>query len=492
MAKVPGKPKKNDISIKQVGMEMGGLLPPQSREVEEAVLGALMVEPKVVPDVLDSLNANCFYVEAHRKIFQAISALAMAHEAIDYLTITEQLKKTNELEEIGGFHYLIELSQRVGSAVHIDNHIKILLQRYIQRELITISSGIQRDAFNDSIPVDDLMQTAQEKLFTLAQNNMKRDTLPISDVIKEAISDIEANQQRSDGLSGVASGFTGLDKFTLGWQESDLVIVAARPAMGKTAFVLTMARNMAVEHKTPVAFFSLEMSSKQLVKRLLVSETGLSSEKIRGGKKFEEYEMHQLHQRIRDLSTAPLFIDDTPSLSIYEFRSKARRLVNNAKVKLIIIDYLQLMTGPPELKGLREQEVATISRSLKAIAKELGIPIMALSQLSRAVETRGGNKRPQLSDLRESGAIEQDADIVMFIHRPDYYGLAEGEESKGLAEIILAKHRNGSTGVVNMRFRANEARFVDANDDDYYDGSADEPLEYESSMNLPEFNGEGF
>ncbi|MBQ1280322.1 MAG: replicative DNA helicase, partial [Bacteroidales bacterium] len=443
MAKVPGKPKKNDISIKQVGMEMGGLLPPQSREVEEAVLGALMVEPKVVPDVLDSLNANCFYVEAHRKIFQAISALAMAHEAIDYLTITEQLKKTNELEEIGGFHYLIELSQRVGSAVHIDNHIKILLQRYIQRELITISSGIQRDAFNDSIPVDDLMQTAQEKLFTLAQNNMKRDTLPISDVIKEAISDIEANQQRSDGLSGVASGFTGLDKFTLGWQESDLVIVAARPAMGKTAFVLTMARNMAVEHKTPVAFFSLEMSSKQLVKRLLVSETGLSSEKIRGGKKFEEYEMHQLHQRIRDLSTAPLFIDDTPSLSIYEFRSKARRLVNNAKVKLIIIDYLQLMTGPPELKGLREQEVATISRSLKAIAKELGIPIMALSQLSRAVETRGGNKRPQLSDLRESGAIEQDADIVMFIHRPDYYGLAEGEESKGLAEIILAKHRNG-------------------------------------------------
>lgn len=492
MAKVPGKPKKNDISIKQVGMEMGGLLPPQSREVEEAVLGALMVEPKVVPDVLDSLNANCFYIEAHRKIFQAISALAMAHEAIDYLTITEQLKKTNELEEIGGFHYLIELSQRVGSAVHIDNHIKILLQRYIQRELITISSGIQRDAFNDSIPVDDLMQTAQEKLFTLAQNNMKRDTLPISDVIKEAISDIEANQQRSDGLSGVASGFTGLDKFTLGWQESDLVIVAARPAMGKTAFVLTMARNMAVEHKTPVAFFSLEMSSKQLVKRLLVSETGLSSEKIRGGKKFEEYEMHQLHQRIRDLSTAPLFIDDTPSLSIYEFRSKARRLVNNAKVKLIIIDYLQLMTGPPELKGLREQEVATISRSLKAIAKELGIPIMALSQLSRAVETRGGNKRPQLSDLRESGAIEQDADIVMFIHRPDYYGLAEGEESKGLAEIILAKHRNGSTGVVNMRFRANEARFVDANDDDYYDGAADEPLEYESSMNLPEFNGEGF
>ncbi len=488
MAKTPGRTKKSDISIKQVGLEMGGLLPPQSREVEEAVLGALMVEPKVVPDVLDSLNANCFYIEANRKIFQAISTLSMNHDAIDYLTITEQLKKTGELEEIGGFHYLIELSQRVGSAVHIDNHIKILLQRYIQRELITISSEIQRDSFNDSIPVDDLLESAQEKLFSLAQNNMKRDTLPISDVIKEAINDIEANQLRSDGLSGVASGFTGLDKITLGWQESDLVIVAARPAMGKTAFVLTMARNMAVDHKTPVAFFSLEMSSKQLVKRLLVSETGLSSEKIRGGKKFEDYEMHQLHQRIRELSTAPLFIDDTPSLSIYEFRSKARRLVNSAKVKLIIIDYLQLMTGPPELKGVREQEVANISRSLKAIAKELGIPIMALSQLSRAVETRGGNKRPQLSDLRESGAIEQDADIVMFIHRPDYYGLAEGEGNKELAEIILAKHRNGSTGVVNMRFRANEARFVDANDDDYYDAPMDEPIQYQSSMN-EEFDG---
>lgn len=487
MAKTTGKTKKSEVSIKQVAIEMGGLLPPQSREVEEAVLGALMVEPKVVPDVLDSLNANCFYVEANRKIFQAISALSMGHEAIDYLTITEQLKRTGDLEEVGGYHYIIELSQRVGSAVHIDNHIKILLQRYIQRELITISSEIQRDSFNDSIPVDDLLETAQQKLFTLASSNMKRDTLSISDVIKEAISDIEKNQERTDGLSGIASGFTGLDKFTLGWQPSDLVIVAARPAMGKTAFVLSMARNMAVEHKTPVAFFSLEMSSKQLVKRLLVSETGLSSEKIRGGKKLEDYEIHQLHQRIRDLSTAPLYIDDTPSLSIYEFRSKARRLRNSADVKLIIIDYLQLMTGPPELRGVREQEVANISRSLKAIAKELDIPIIALSQLSRAVETRGGNKRPQLSDLRESGAIEQDADIVMFIHRPDYYGMAEGEADKSLSEVILAKHRNGSTGIVNMRFRANEARFVDDNDDDFYDGNSEGAVEYQSMMNNRDF-----
>ncbi len=276
------------------------------------------------------------------------------------------------------------------------------------------------------------------------------------------------------------SGFTGIDKVTLGWQASDLIIVAARPAMGKTAFVLTMARNMAVEHRVPVAFFSLEMSSEQLVKRLLVPETGLTSEQIRGGKKLKEHELVQLHERIKDLASAPLYIDDTPSLSIYEFRSKARRLCRSAGVKMIIIDYLQLMTGPPELRGMREQEVSNISRSLKAIAKELDIPIIALSQLSRAVETRGGNKRPQLSDLRESGAIEQDADIVMFIHRPDYYGIEDENAERGKAEIIIAKHRNGSTEDVPMRFRASEARFVDANDGGAYEGGS---YHYESEMN---------
>lgn len=300
--------------------------------------------------------------------------------------------------------------------------------------------------------------------------------------------EIESNQDRTDGLSGVPSGYTGIDKITLGWQASDLIIIAARPAMGKTAFVLTMARNMTVDHNIPVAFFSLEMSSKQLVKRLLVSETGLSSEKIRGGKKLQDYELVQLHERIKDLTSALLYIDETPSLSIYEFRSKARRLVRNAGVKLIIIDYLQLMTGPPELRGMREQEVSNISRSLKAIAKELDIPIIALSQLSRAVETRGGNKRPQLSDLRESGAIEQDADIVMFIHRPEYYGMESETAEQGLAEIIIAKHRNGSTADVKMRFRASEARFVDANDGGFDDLDLDRS-EYmvESSMNNSEF-----
>ena len=440
MAKT-SRPKSKEVSLEAIGIE-AGKVPPQAVDVEEAVLGALLIEPNAVPDVLDSLTADCFYKDAHRKIFSAIARLSAAHDPVDIYTVSEELKKTGALEEIGGPYYLSLLSSKVGAAAHVDYHVKILMQKYIQRELITISAEIQRDSFDDGLPVDDLLDTAQQRLFNLAEKNMKRETL----------------------------------------------IIAARPAMGKTAFVLTMARNMTVDHRIPVAFFSLEMSSKQLVKRLLVSETGLSSEKIRGGKKLHDYELIQLHERIKDLASAPLYIDDTPSLSIYELRSKARRLVRNAGVKLIIIDYLQLMTGPPELRGMREQEVSNISRSLKAIAKELDIPVIALSQLSRAVETRGGNKRPQLSDLRESGAIEQDADIVMFIHRPEYYGTESETSSPGEAQIIIAKHRNGSTADVPMRFRASEARFVDANDGGFgdIDPSQDEFI-VESSMNNSEF-----
>ena len=482
------KPKsKKEVSLDAIGME-AGKVPPQALDVEEAVLGAMLIEPNAVPDVLDSLTADCFYKDAHRKIFSAISSLSMAHDPVDIYTVAEELKKDGSLEEIGGPYYLSLLSSKVGAAAHVDYHVKILLQKYIQRELITISAEVQRDSFDDSIPVDDLLDGAQQKLFNLAEKNMKRETQPVQDVIKEAVMEIEANQERTDGLSGVASGYTGIDRITLGWQASDLVIIAARPAMGKTAFVLTMARNMTVDHRIPVAFFSLEMSSKQLVKRLLVSETGLSSEKIRGGKKLQEYELVQLHERIKDLASAPLYIDDTPSLSIYELRSKARRLVRNAGVKLIIIDYLQLMTGPPELRGMREQEVSNISRSLKAIAKELDIPVIALSQLSRAVETRGGNKRPQLSDLRESGAIEQDADIVMFIHRPEYYGTESEAAVPGEAQIIIAKHRNGSTADVPMRFRASEARFVDANEGGFGDLEPASDEYIESSMNNSEFD----
>ena len=428
--------KNKEVSLDALGLE-AGKVPPQAVDVEEAVLGAMMIEPNCVPDVLERLTSECFYKEANRKIFSAISALSKDHEPVDIFTVAEALKRTGDLEMVGGPYYLSLLSSKVGAAAHVEYHVNILLQKHIQRELITISAEVQRDSFDDSIPVDDLLNNAQQKLFDLAERNMKRETLPVQDVLKDTIAEIEANQDRTDGLSGVPSGFTGIDKVTLGWQESDLVIIAARPSMGKTAFVLTMARNMAVDHHIPVAFFSLEMSSKQLVKRLLVSETGLSSEKIRGGKRLLDYELVQLHERIKDLAAAP----------------------------------------------------SNISRSLKAIAKEMSIPVIALSQLSRDVEKRGGNKIPQLSDLRESGAIEQDADIVMFIHRPDYYGTEEEGAVPGQAQIIIAKHRNGSTDVVPMIFRKNEARFVDSNDGGFLppEDDVEEYQGVESSMNNSEF-----
>lgn len=471
-------------NVELIGLE-SGKKPPQAIDIEEAVLGALLLEPNAVADVLDVLVPECFYKESNRKIYKAISALASTHAPIDIFTVAQELKKTDDLEDIGGPVYLSQLSLRIGAAAHLDYHTKILVQKYIQRELISISYEVQKDSFDDSLSVDDLLDSTQQKIFNLADRNMRRETQSVQDIINEAIDELQAVQERTDGLSGVPSGYTGIDRVTYGWQASDLIIIAARPAMGKTAFVLTMARNMSVDHKVPVAVFSLEMSSVQLVKRLMVSETGLSAEKIRGGKKLEEHEWVQINDRLNALSQAPLYIDDTPSLSIYEFRSKARRLVASAGVKLIVIDYLQLMTGPPELKGMREQEVSSISRSLKAIAKELNIPIIALSQLSRAVETRGGAKRPQLSDLRESGAIEQDADIVMFIHRPDYYGMAEDQSQMGLTEIIIAKHRNGSVCDVQMRFRNSEVRFVDITDAalDMPAGETAGAVSFESKMN---------
>lgn len=467
MAKTIGKrgattsAKNKDIEI--IGLESGHK-PPQALDIEEAVLGALLLEPNAITEVMDLLIPECFYSESNRKIYGAIYSLAQNHKPVDIFTVSEELKKTGDLEIIGGPYYLSQLSMRIGAAAHLDFHAKILIQKYIQRELISISYDIQKKSFDDSIPVDDLLDNTQQSIFDLADRNMRRETQSVKEVINEAIDDLQSFQERADGLSGVPSGYTGIDRMTLGWQPSDMIIVAARPSVGKTAFVLTMARNMAVEHKVPVAFFSLEMSSKQLVKRLMISETGLSADKIKGGKRLEDYEWQQLNDRLNALSQAPLYIDDTPSLGINEFRSKARRLVASAGVKMIIIDYLQLMTGPVELRGMREQEVSAISRSLKATAKELDVPIIALSQLSRAVETRGGSKTPQLSDLRESGAIEQDADIVMFIHRPDYYGLTDDPTQVGLTEIIIAKHRNGAVGEVQMRFRSSEVKFVDITD----------------------------
>lgn len=441
-----------------------GRKPPQALDIEEAVLAAMMLDSECVTDVLASLSPECFYNESHKKIYKAICDIASRNEKIDILTVADELTKVGELDLVGGASYLSALSMKIGAAANTDYHTKILLQKFIQRELISISYRVQKQAFEDTLSVDDLLQYAQQKVFELTEHHMKRETSRIDSILNQAIDDITQDQKRESSLSGVPSGYQNIDKITCGWQASDLIILAARPSMGKTAFVLTMARNMAVDHKVPVAVFSLEMSQTQLVKRLLVSETGLSADKIKGAEKFKDpQDWNQLNERLEKLSKAPLWIDDTPSLTISDLRSKARRLVQSQGVKMIIIDYLQLMVGPSELRGMREQEVSAISRSLKSIAKELNVPIMALSQLNRSVEIRGGNKRPQLSDLRESGAIEQDADIVMFIHRPEFVGTADDKSYPGQTQLIIAKHRNGEVTDVEMRFISSEVKFVDAN-----------------------------
>ncbi len=452
---------KAQSTIEQINAQYGKL-PPQAIEVEEAVLGALMLERDAYVTVADIIDTNSFYKEEHQKIFDAIKKLSGKEKPVDLLMVTQELKDREQLDEVGGPGYITQLTRRVASAAHIEFHARIIAQKFMQRELIRVSSEIQAKSYDDSIDVDDLLDFSEAALFQVSEGNIKKETVPIKPILNQAVLQIEAARSRPDGLSGIPSGFTAVDRITSGWERSALIILAARPAMGKTAFVLSMARNMAVEHRQAVAIFSLEMSSLQLVNRLISAETELGGEKIKTGK-LEDYEWTQLNQRIKTLDDAPIFIDDTPALSIFEFRAKCRRLKMQHDIDIIIVDYLQLMTAGSESRGSREQEVSMISRSLKAIAKELNVPIIALSQLSRAVESREG-KRPQLSDLRESGAIEQDADIVCFIHRPEYFGITEDESGNsllGVAELIIAKHRNGATADVHLRFQKEMARFSD-------------------------------
>jgi replicative DNA helicase len=449
------------ITIDEINAQYGKL-PPQAIEVEEAVLGALMLERDAYVTVADIINTSSFYKEEHQKIFEAIKNLSANEKPVDLLMVTQELKDREQLNEVGGPGYITQLTRRVASAAHIEFHSRIIAQKFIQRELIRVSSEIQGKSYDDTIDVDDLIDFSESSLFQVAERNIKKETVPIKPVLNEAIIQIEKARNRKDGLSGVPSGYTDIDRITSGWQKTDLSIIAARPSMGKTAFVLSMARNMAVEHNKSVAVFSLEMSSIQLVNRLISAETELGSDKIKTGR-LENYEWEHLNRKISALEKSPIFIDDTPALSIFEFRAKCRRLKMQHDIQIVIVDYLQLMTSGIEGRGSREQEVSTISRSLKAIAKELDIPILALSQLNRSVESREG-KRPQLSDLRESGAIEQDADLVMFIHRPEYYGLTEddsGNSLLGVAEIIIAKHRNGATGDVHLAFKKELAKFSD-------------------------------
>ena len=455
--------KSQDPNLDALGLEMGNR-PPQALDMEEAVLGAMLIEPGCVDEAMEELSPGCFYDPRHRTVFEAMTKLVNEHVALDLLSVSQKLSALGQLDEVGGPVALAALSQKIGAAAHIEYYIRVLKQKTIQRDLIKASLDILKSSYDDSVNVDDLIDMSQSKVFDAIQNSVRKDVQEIGSVIRTAMDEVERMQTQT-GLSGVPSGYHSIDRITMGWQASDLIILAARPSVGKTAFALNVARNAAVDHNMPVAFFSLEMPAIQLAKRLMTSESGLPADKIKGGQKLEPYEWEQLEFKLKALSKAPLYVDDTPSLPIMEFRTKVKRLVKTKGVRLVIVDYLQLMQGPAELRGMREQEVAAISRTLKATAKELNVPIIALSQLSRnAVQRQGSNGKPQLSDLRESGAIEQDADMVIFVHRPDYLGLSETPDGKETTEIIIAKHRNGETADIPMRFKSEVVRFVEPDD----------------------------
>ncbi|MDN5200010.1 replicative DNA helicase [Fulvivirgaceae bacterium BMA10] len=444
-----------------------GKLPPQAVEMEEAVLGALMLEKDALTAVIDILKPENFYKDAHQEIYKAIVTLFNNSEPIDLLTVSNQLKKDGKLELVGGAYYITQLTTRVNSAANIEYHARIITERAIKRDLIKISSEVQRDAFEDTTDAFSLLDHVAQEIYDVSESNIRKNFADMKSLMHEALLELEARKNHSDGLTGIPSGFTALDRLTSGWQRSDLVIIAARPGMGKTAFVVSALRNAAVDFNHAVAIFSLEMSAVQLVNRLISAEAELESEKIKKGN-LADYEWEQLLHKTSKLTKAPIFIDDTPGLSILELRAKCRRLKSQHDIQLVVIDYLQLMSGDSSKSGggggNREQEIASISRALKTIAKELSIPVIALSQLSRAVETRGGDKRPQLSDLRESGSIEQDADMVMFLYRPEYYGITEDENgmpTQGTGEVIIAKHRNGSLDNVNLKFIGKYTKFAD-------------------------------
>jgi len=462
-------------------------VPPQAVDLEKAILGAMLIDKRGVDEVIDILDKDVFYLPEHQEIYDAIFSLFQEGKAIDIFTVTEELRKRGTLKQVGGEYYLIGLSNVVASAAHSEEHARIVLQMYVKRRLIEISGDIIKQSYDETVDVLDLLDRAEQELFKVSQGSLKKGNVNISSVVTDVKKQLE-QLAKLEGLSGIPSGFRELDEYTSGWQKGELIIIAARPGMGKTAFVLSMARNMAVDHEIPVAIFNLEMTSDQLTKRLLSIETEIPAEKFRNGK-LSEMEWNLLNSRIDKISDAPIYINDSSMLSVFDLRAQARKLKSQFNIGIIIIDYLQLMTAQTNNKnGNREQEISTISRNLKSLAKELDIPVIALSQLSRKVEVRGekgGHKRPQLSDLRESGAIEQDADIVSFIYRPEYYEIPEWEEdndsTKDQAEFILAKHRNGKTGKIRMRFEGEFGRFSDLN-------QLSQNIEFQSGLNNDDSN----
>lgn len=442
---------------------LGAKLPPQALDMEEAVLGALLLEKDSLHRIMDILKANMFYKDANQVIYEHILTLFQNSEPIDILTVKNVLKQSGKLQEAGGAFYLTELTSRVASAANIEYHARVIAEKFILRQLIVVSDQVVKDAYNETTDVFDLLDQTEQSLFEISETNLRRNYLGMPELVMKTLERLEEMRGKDTSVTGIPSGIAALDKMTAGFNKTDLVILAARPAMGKTAFVLTLARNSSLRFDEPVAFFSLEMAAVQLTQRMIVSEAELDAQKVRTGR-LEDYEWKQLITRIGSLSKTNIFIDDTPALSIWDLRSKCRRLKAEKNISMVIIDYLQLMTGPSNKGGNREQEIAAISRALKELAKELDVCVIALSQLSRAVESRGGDKRPMLSDLRESGSIEQDADIVMFLYRPDYYGFEtddEGNSTLGMAELIIAKQRNGPTGNVKMQFIGKYGKFSD-------------------------------
>lgn len=445
-----------------------GHLQPQAVELEKAVLGALMVDKDAYSIVCEILRPESFYEPRNQMIYSAVQKLSIEEKPVDILTVTEELSRMGTLEEVGGPMYITELSGRVATSAHVEYHARIIAQKFLARQLISFAGGVETKAYDETKDTDELMQEAEGELFALSQKNMKKDYTQIDPVLGEAMDMLKKAAAQKGGLSGLTSGFYKLDDMTSGWQNSDLIIVAARPAMGKTAFALSMAKNMAVDNGIPVALFSLEMSNVQLVNRLIVNTCDIPGNKIKSGQ-LDPNDWKRLDARIKLLMGAPMYVDDTPSLSVFELRTKARRLVREHGIKMIMIDYLQLMNASGTKFGSRQEEVSTISRSLKGLAKEMNIPIIALSQLNRGVEQRDGEgKKPQLSYLLESGAIEHDADMVLFIHRPEYYRIYQdgnGNDLHGMAQIIIAKHRNGAVGDVMLRFKSEMARFMNPEDE---------------------------
>ena len=443
-------------------------LQPQAVEIERAVLGALMIDKDAYAIVCETLSPESFYEPRNQRVYQAVMELSIKERPVDIWTVTEQLAHQGDLEMVGGPGYVAELTSRVASSANIEYHARIIAQKSLARQLISYTGNIQTKAFDETVDVDDLMQEAEGTLFEIGQRNMKKDYTQIDPVVKNAVAVIQKASANKDGLTGVPTGYHKLDDITSGWQPSDLVIIAGRPAMGKTSFALSMAKNIAADYQVPMAFFSLEMSNVQLVNRLISNVCEIQGSKILNGQ-LQQDEWERLDKRLNKLLGAPLYVDDTPGLSVFELRTKARRLVREHGVRIIMIDYLQLMNANGMRFSSRQEEVSVISRSLKGLAKELDVPILALSQLNRGVESRDGleGKRPQLSDLRESGAIEQDADMVLFVHRPEYYHIYEddkGRDLHGMAQIIIAKHRKGATGDVLLTFRGEFTRFENPED----------------------------